>query len=49
VTTEPGYAACEPRDADASYRIRRFALPETLDKVLRYGSWLERARELLPF
>lgn len=49
VATDPGYACRAPNGAAANlYRIRRFAMPNDLTTVLRYGSWLERGRELLP-
>lgn len=49
VSTDPGYAYRQPGgDSDQIYRLRRFAMPNDLTTVLRYGSWLERGRELLP-
>jgi hypothetical protein len=49
VATDPGYAYRQPDgDSDQIYRLRRFAMPNDLTTVLRYGSWLERGRELLP-
>jgi peptidoglycan/xylan/chitin deacetylase (PgdA/CDA1 family) len=49
VATDPGYAYRQPGgDSDQIYRLRRFAMPNDLTTVLRYGSWLERGRELLP-
>lgn len=49
VSTEPGYAhMTESTPADRMFHIQRFGLPEDLITTLRYGSWLERGRELLP-
>jgi peptidoglycan/xylan/chitin deacetylase (PgdA/CDA1 family) len=49
VATDPGYAYVLTEDADSPYSIRRFGLPFDIPTVLRYGSWLERARQFLPF
>ena len=49
VATDPGYAHRQSNaGTDQLFRLRRFAMPDTLTTVLRYGSWLERGRELLP-
>lgn len=49
VATDPGYAYRRADDdADQIFRLRRFAMPDNVTTVLRYGSWLERARELIP-
>jgi len=49
VTTDPGYAHRPSKvRMNQMYRLKRFAMPHDLTTVLRYGSWLERGRELLP-
>jgi peptidoglycan/xylan/chitin deacetylase (PgdA/CDA1 family) len=48
VATDPDYAVVSDGDADSLYSIRRFALPYDIPTVLRYGSWIERARQLVP-
>jgi hypothetical protein len=49
VATKPGYAHKRGgKSADALFQLPRFSLPNNLSTVLRYGSWLERGRELLP-
>lgn len=48
VATDDNYAHIGARDRLGLYRIKRFALPYDLTTVLRYGSWLERARQFLP-
>jgi peptidoglycan/xylan/chitin deacetylase (PgdA/CDA1 family) len=48
VATDSDYAFASDRDADSLYSIRRFALPYDISTVLRYGSWIERARQLVP-
>lgn len=49
VSTRPGYAHREPDSCAAEiFMLRRFGMPNRVSMVLRYGSWLERGRELLP-
>jgi peptidoglycan/xylan/chitin deacetylase (PgdA/CDA1 family) len=49
VITDPGYARKQAGgSADQLFRMQRFAMPHNINTVLRYGSWLERGRELLP-
>lgn len=49
VATEDDYAHVDPRgDWRDLYRIKRFSFPSNEARVLRYGSWLERARQFLP-
>jgi peptidoglycan/xylan/chitin deacetylase (PgdA/CDA1 family) len=49
VSTIPDFAHVRPGSrADDLFALNRFALPDAVDSVLRYGSWLERGRQLLP-
>jgi peptidoglycan/xylan/chitin deacetylase (PgdA/CDA1 family) len=48
VATNDDYAHIIPKDPLTMYQIRRFPLPNEIRAVLRYGSWLERGRQLLP-
>ena len=49
VSTIPDFAHVRPESrTDDLFALNRFALPEAVDSVLRYGSWLERGRQLLP-
>lgn len=49
VATESNYAKMGGgASSEALYRIPRFGLPFDVATVLRYGSWLERGRQLLP-
>lgn len=48
VATDSDYAFVSAGDADSLYSIRRFSLPHDIVTVLRYGSWIERARQLVP-
>jgi peptidoglycan/xylan/chitin deacetylase (PgdA/CDA1 family) len=49
VATKPGYAHKSASEGtNALFQLPRFSLPNHLSTVLRYGSWLERGRELLP-
>lgn len=47
VATNDNYAHVGAHDPTDLYRIKRFSLPYDITTVLRYGSWLERARQLL--
>lgn len=46
--TDNDYAYIDAEDPLALYRIKRLPLPHDLTTVLRYGSWMERARQCLP-
>ena len=48
VATNDGYAHIIAKDPLTLYQISRFTLPNDIRGVLRYGSWLERGRQLLP-
>jgi peptidoglycan/xylan/chitin deacetylase (PgdA/CDA1 family) len=48
VATNDDYAHIISKDPLTLYQIRRFHLPNDIRAVLRYGSWLERGRQLLP-
>lgn len=48
VATESDYAHIRREDPAAMFSIKRFPLPSDVGTTLRYGSWLERARQLLP-
>lgn len=48
VSTDNDYAHFPRNDEDAMFSIRRFPLPDDVGTALRYGSWMERARQLLP-
>jgi peptidoglycan/xylan/chitin deacetylase (PgdA/CDA1 family) len=48
VATDDDYAHIGAHDPFGLYRIKRFSLPYDIPTVLRYGSWLERARQFLP-
>ncbi len=49
VSTKAGYAHRVAKDdPDSLFKLSRFSLPNELSTVLRYGSWLERGRQLLP-
>jgi peptidoglycan/xylan/chitin deacetylase (PgdA/CDA1 family) len=49
VATKAGYAyRNSANNIDSAFQLSRFSLPDNLSRVLRYGSWLERGRELLP-
>lgn len=48
VATDDDYAYAPRGREDALFGVRRFALPEDEVTALRYGSWLERARQFLP-
>lgn len=49
VATSDDYAnlAAGRADEDAFFRIKRFALPETARDALQYGTWIERAKQIL--
>lgn len=49
VSTNAGYALRPPANSPERYGLCRFAFPNDVPTVLRYGSWLERGRQLLPF
>lgn len=55
---ESGLAACfatcddyasiaDPTDADALFKLRRFSLPTNPRHLLQYGSWIERAKQMV--
>lgn len=55
---ESGLAACfatcddyasiaDPTDADALFKLRRFSLPTHPRHLLQYGSWIERAKQVV--
>lgn len=48
VATDDNYAHIGPHDALGLYRIKRFSLPTDIGTTLRYGSWVERARQFVP-
>ena len=49
VSTIPDYAHVHRETpAENWFGLNRFALPDSVDSVLRYGSWVERGRQLLP-
>ena len=48
VATDPDYARVPAKDDGSLYSIPRFGMPFDIPTVLRYGSWIERARQLLP-
>jgi peptidoglycan/xylan/chitin deacetylase (PgdA/CDA1 family) len=49
VATNDDYAhVIKANASQALFKINRFSLPTKRSTVIRYGSWLERARQLLP-
>lgn len=49
MATDDDYSYVPKRgDRDDLFKIKRFALPDSTQGVLRYGSWIERGRQLLP-
>jgi peptidoglycan/xylan/chitin deacetylase (PgdA/CDA1 family) len=49
VATDDDYAHLRPNSDETDFfRLKRFSLPFDTIGVLRYGSWLERGRQLLP-
>lgn len=49
VAADAGYATRADSSSRSRYGIHRFPFPHDIATVLRYGSWLERGRQLLPF
>lgn len=47
VATGDDYATLQPGSDVGNYRLQRFALPHSIREVMKYGSWIERAKQVL--